>query len=74
MVTVMDNGTHPVLQKDNVATVVMAKFNIKASYFNRKECADPVPTMISTNPEETIRLAINGFYGSPWTMQVLITL
>jgi hypothetical protein len=57
-----------VLQQDNVATVVIAKFNIKASYFNRKECSDPVPTTISTNPEKTIPLAINGLYDSPWTL------
>jgi hypothetical protein len=49
-------GAYPVLRQDNVATTVLAMFAIQATYLNGRECAGPVPTMFSSNPEEAHRL------------------
>ncbi len=49
----------PILRQDNVATIVLAKFGIQACYFNGKECAGPIPTLFSTDPEEATELLSN---------------
>jgi hypothetical protein len=49
-------GAYPVLRQDNVATTVLAKFAIQATYFNGRECAGQVPTMFSNDPEEALQL------------------
>jgi hypothetical protein len=46
----------PVLRQDSVATIVLAKLGIQACYFNGKECAGPVPTMFSSDPDEAAEL------------------
>jgi hypothetical protein len=49
-------GAHPVLRQDNVATTVLAKYGIQSICFNGRECAGPVPTMFSNDPEEALQL------------------
>ncbi len=46
----------PILRQDNVATIALAKFGIQACYFTWKECAGPIPTLFSTDPEEATEL------------------
>jgi hypothetical protein len=36
--------------------VLRRKFAIQATYFNGRECAGPVPTMFSNDPEEALQL------------------
>jgi hypothetical protein len=47
-------GAHPVLRQDNVATTVLAKYGIQSICFKGRECAGPVPTMSSNDPEEAL--------------------